>query len=206
MSNATLQNTPNATSQRKWYVLRAKPRSDDLAVRELANAGFQAFSLKSTITRPGYIATEESSVFPGYIFIKCCLEDDQKPALSITPHVSHWINFDGDIINIPDETIYDLKTLISQWKDTGGVWYKFHAGEKVEITMANVTVPGEVLESTKSPYTKVRVLLNFINSQIPAEIPYGMIQQCANNIKPPRRTRGKRRWINKNRPDSRTKP
>ena len=202
MNKAMPQNTPDTPPQHNWYVLRSKPKSDDLAVKELNNAGFQAFSLKSTITLPGSIGTQEASVFPGYIFMRCCLEDGQKPALSITPHISHWINFDGDISNIPDDTIDDLKARSDQWKDTGGVWYKFHEGDKVEITMANVTIPGEVLESARSPHTKVRVLLNFMTNHIPAEIPYEQIQPYTNNMKPPRRTRGKRRWITKNQADA----
>jgi len=191
-----------APTSEKWYVIRTKPRSDNAAVSELTKAGFQAFSAKSTVRKFGSKLSNKSSLFPGYIFLKCSIEDGHKPSLKIAPHASHWINFDGTILAVPDDSISNLKIKIEEWDREGGLWQRFEAGDRVQVAMQNINIAGEIQESTKSPDSKVKVLLQLMDRLIPAQVPYSQIQVSNETHKPPRRTRGRRRWIEGYKPNN----
>jgi len=182
--------------EENWFVLRTTPRGDSAAVSELVNAGYHAFSASAPIQKIGSKCKETSPLFPGYIFLKCNINAHKKPSLEIAPHASQWVNFGGDIFPVPDSSISDLQDQVATLHNSGGIWHEYQAGDEVMVTLNDSTIPGKILETVKSPDSKVRVSLQFINNIVLAEAPYDKIYpKLERQSHPPRRTRGKRRWI-----------
>ncbi len=182
--------------EENWFVLRTTPRGDSAAVNELVNAGYHAFSATVPIHEIGSDSKKNSSLYPGYIFLQCNIDADKKPSLKIAPHVSQWVNFNGDIFPVPNSSISDLQDRVATWHTNGGIWHEYQAGDEVIVALNDSLIPGKVLETVKSPNSKVRVSLQFINNVVLAETPYDKISPKAEESgHPPRRTRGKRRWI-----------
>ena len=192
----TLSNIQEQHHEENWFVIRTTPRGDSAAVSELTSAGYQAFSATAPVQKIGSNSKENSTLFPGYIFLKCNINSDKKPSLEITPHASQWVNFCGDIFSVPDSSISDLQNKVATWQSNGGIWHQYQAGDEVTVAINDCIIPGKVLENAKSPNSKVRVSLQFSNNLVVAEAPYGNIRPTVENRgHPPRRTRGKRRWI-----------
>ncbi len=183
-------------NKEKWFVLRTTPRGDKAAVCEFAKAGFQAFSATAPIHHVGSKLEKHCPLFPGYIFLQCDIDMGSRPSLEIAPHASHWVKCDGEIYPVPDSSIRDIQDHVSTWNTNGGIWHAYQAGDDVIVSVNDSIIPGKVLETVKSPNSKVKVSLQFANNFVSAEAPYDKITpktEIPQHL--PRRTRGKRRWI-----------
>ena len=127
------------------------------------------------------------------------MEGAGKPSLQSAPHVSGWVKFEGVSPAVPDEVVNDLANRVEGINNSGGLWRRFEAGEKVRIVAGKLEGLGEVIESTSSPQSRVRVLMDFMGRLISAQVPWEKLQPVESypeeQIRPPRRTRGRGRWI-----------
>lgn len=190
--------TRSDSPARNWYVIRTEPRAEQKASAELERAGLEVYSprITSMNARGGYA---ETPLFPGYLFLRCDLAEDAPTFKQVAPHVSGWVDFDGIVPSLPNEFVDSLHRRLANIDDQGGLWRRFHRGEKVRVMAGNVQELAEVLEEPKSPQARVRVLMEFMGRLVPAQVPWESLspaeeEQVSNN-RVPRRTRGKGRWI-----------
>jgi transcriptional antiterminator RfaH len=98
---------------RAWYCAKTKPKHDHIASANLRkNLGLEVFSprLRSEQTTiRGVIKNITEPVFPGYVFVRCAMEEhlDQ---IRHTSGISGVINFGGRIPTVPADVIEDLRT------------------------------------------------------------------------------------------------
>ena len=134
------------------------------------------------------------------------MEGAGKPSLQRAPHVSGWVNFEGVSPSVPDEVVSELASRIESINNSGGLWRRFKAGDRVRIVSGKLEGLGEVIESTNSPQSKVRVLMDFMGRLIPAQVPWSSLQPLENyadeQLRRPRRTRGRGRPIRNPKPAS----
>ena len=186
----------------RWYTARTQPRSEFAAAAELERDGFEVYlpKIKAIHPRAGHL---ETSLFPGYLFLRCDRESQDWPTFHQAHHVAGWVNFGGEVPWLPDETVDALKERSDSINQDGGLWHRFEAGEKVQVVSGNLEGIAEVLESAKSPDASVQVLLQFMGRTVRAKIPWKDLRAVAGqspanrqttNARPPRRTRGKGRW------------
>ena len=96
-----------------WYCAKTKPKHDHIAAANLRkNLGLEVFSprLRSEqMTTRGVIKNITEPVFPGYVFVRCALEEhlDQIRHMS---GLSGIVNFGGRIPTVPAEVLEDLRT------------------------------------------------------------------------------------------------
>jgi len=108
-----------------------------------------------------------------------------------------WVEFDGDRPQIPNDVVDELRTKIAEIDDDGGHWTRYKPGQQVRVVSGKMESLAEVLEEPKSPNSRVRVLMSFMGGLVPARVPWEEIQSVTEDqIRPPRRTRGRGRWIN----------
>jgi len=182
----------------RWYVVRTEPRGEYMAASELGRAGFEALlpCVNSPHPRAGH---GDIPLFPGYLFLKCDLEEGAPQLSTVAPHVSGWVRF-GDIVPpLPDEFVPSLTHHLATMSRDGGLWRRFRRGEIVQITAGSVQGLAEVVEEPRSPHDRVRVLLDFMGRLVKAQVPWQSLKPVEDEPNPnqrgPRRTRGHGRWI-----------
>ena len=96
-----------------WYCAKTKPKHDHIAAANLRkNLGLEVFSprLRSEQTTiRGVIKNVTEPVFPGYVFVRCAIEEhlDQ---IRYTSGLSGIVSFGGRIPTVPAEVLEDLRT------------------------------------------------------------------------------------------------
>ncbi len=187
----------------KWFVLRAKPRSEFLAEVELERDEIEVFAplVKKRHARKGLT---KAPLFPGYLFVRCDPEINGWPSFRPGQHVLGWVNFRGEVPWLPDEVISNLKQHCDEMNQVGGMWRQYKPGEIVRVESASIQSFAQVLEDGKTAQSRVKVLLNFLDRMVPAQVSREDIQlvegMSESKSHPPRRTRGRGRWIQGFRP------
>ena len=183
---------------RSWHVIRTEPRSDSLAAAELERGGWQVFAprLKTMRLRPEPV---DSPLFPGYLFVNCDLDQEGVSSFGEAPHVLGWLQFSGLVPSVSDEVINALVQRVEMVNREGSLWTRFRPGQKVRVASRFMNGLGEVVEGTRSPQTKVRVLIEFMGRLVTATVARHDLQPIDGNPylnkRVPRRTRGRGRWV-----------
>jgi transcription antitermination factor NusG len=112
-----------------------------------------------------------------------------------------WVQFDGAVPTVPDEVISELESRLHRINNSGGYWTRFRPGDRVQVASGMLEGLAEVVEESKSPEARVRVMLNFMGRLVPARVPWSDLRPIRDDLapvyeaRPPRRTRGKGRWV-----------
>ena len=183
----------------KWYVARTEPRAEFQAADELTRDGYEIFfpRIKAPANKLGRV---EDPMFPGYLFIKCDPTSGGWPSFGHHHRIVGWVRFDHEIPHLPDGIMDEL---IGRWEiiaAQGGLPRRFPAGEQVRVVSGKIETLAEVLQEAKSPDAKATVLMQFMGRLIQAQVPWKDLRPV-DDYPPqmpalPRRTRGRKRWIN----------
>lgn len=186
----------------RWYAARTKPRSEIVAAEELGRDGFEVF-FPRVITPAPRIGQIDAPLFPGYLFLHCDLEGGRWPSFRQTHHILGWVSFEGKVPSLPDEVISELRERSESINREGGLWRRFRKGDKVRVASSSVEGFAEIIEEAKSPQSKAKVLMQFMGRLVQAQVPWENLQPVEDQPgdyssqvnRPPRRTRGRSRWI-----------
>ena len=189
-----------------WYVIRSKPQSEGLAAASLDGEGLELFFPRVQTPSLGGARTR-IPLFPGYLFVRYDMESEFAPSVRRLPGVLGWVSFDGVAPSVSDEVVAELTRRVDAINGEGGLWTRFGPGDRVRVVTDKLDSLAEVVEDAKSPESRVRVLLQFMGRQVPAEIPWRNLQALHRDSgsneyrRRPRRTRGGGRWIRGARPE-----
>jgi len=180
-----------------WYVVRTGSRAESQAARELEYEGFHVFfpRVRSPLSLGGY---EEIPLFPGYLFLSIEPDSEDWPNFRRSQKVLGWVRFGGEIPCLPSSIIEELRQRIDEINGDGGMWRRYQPGEKVLVVANSMKTNAEVVEGAKSPQARVKVLMQFMGRIVPALVPWSDLRPVENQVetpRPPRRTRGNRRWV-----------
>ena len=179
----------------KWYAARTVPRAEYLAASELRNDGFEIFLplIKSNHPRNG---RADMPLFPGYLFLRCKFGSEEMPSFREAPHVVGWLSFGGVVPSVPDKV---LDSLTNRGEAINNLGRHFRPGDKVFLASNTVQSLAEVVDESKGPEGRVRVLLQFMGRLVSAQVNWQDLQpaerQPSAQSRVPRRTRGRGRWI-----------
>ena len=182
-----------------WYVIRTMSRCERRAAKALEREGVEHYFPRVRITRPpggGAIRP----LFPGYLFVRHDQESPDWPEVQTLPGIIGWLRCDNIVPTVPDVVIEEIDRRVREINGTGGVWDRFEAGDTVLVTSGKLESLAEVLEGPKSPEARVRVLLDFMGRQVPANVPWHDLKPAGEDVvresmRRRRRTRGKGRWV-----------
>jgi len=182
----------------RWYVVRTKPRAEPLAASELERDGIGVFS--PMVKKPDVHAGPGlAPLFPGYIFLRWEPETEGWPYIRSAQHVLGLVNFNGEMPWLPDEAIAELKERCDRLNQQGGIWRRYQSGDRVRVVSSSMQSLAQVVEDGKSPNSRVKVLLEFLDRMVPAQVPRENLQpveeSSESTIHAPRRTRGRGRWL-----------
>ena len=185
----------------RWYAARTRPLAEYVARDNLETAGIEVFLPCAQVPKPRQ-GHQDMPLFPGYLFLHYDLEKLGWSWLSRVPQVAGLVSFEGEAPSLPDDVIDELTHRIEAVNKSGGVSTWFQPGERVRVTVGPTESLAKVVEDAKSPQSRVRVLLEFLGRLVEADVPWKNVQPLGAhrlrgnwNGQPPRRTRGKGRWI-----------
>jgi transcriptional antiterminator RfaH len=101
----------DAEASRRWYVLQCKPRECERAVEQLANQGYQGFvpTIQREVLRRGKRTVVVEPLFPHYIFVQLCTQNDNWAPIRSTRGVAKVLRF-GDLpLAVPDAIVEALQ-------------------------------------------------------------------------------------------------
>ncbi len=197
---------------RCWYAVHTKPNAEYRAARLLREKGLEVFfpQVRSWKPRRGY---RTEPLFPGYLFVRADWEQVSITTVVWTPGVHRVVGFGGRPAVVPAEAIVYIRQQAERLDAEGGLRpHRFRPGERVRF----VAGPFQGLEAVFEGYLhapdRVRVLLDFLGRANRADVPVAHLEpasrpgapsQFPSRSRPPRRTRGRGRWIKGWRPDER---
>lgn len=185
---------------RRWYVVRTKPNSDNLAGSMLRREGLETFVPHVDTPVEGNQRRRRIPLFPGYLFLRCDVEGEDMPEVSRLPGVLGWVRFGSEVPSISDDEVLHLKSKVAELDSHGGLWEKFEVGQTVQVSHGKVDGLATVLDSPSSPESRVKILLEFMGRQLQTQVPWLSLSAVSANDDGQRqarrrRTRGRGRWI-----------
>lgn len=185
----------------QWHAVRTNPLGEYLAANGLKRNGLQVFfpCIRTRQPRPG---RQDTPLFPGYLFLRCNLDEEGWPALYDVPQVLGLVQFEGVSPPIPDEVIDALAKQVEVNNEARGPGARLVAGQLVRVVSGNLESLAEVVVEPKSQQARVRVLLEFLGRMVLAQVPREDVwpmdpweSWTSPRHRSPRRTRGRGRWI-----------
>lgn len=168
----------------------------------LEKLGFEVFlpSVQTPHPRRGH---GDVPLFPGYLFVRC---DPQAGGLYAWHPMTHLINlvtFEGNSPPVRDEVVENLQRRVEAMNKSGGLGACFRPGDWVQVRLGPEERLGRVVTEPKPPRERVRVLVEFLGRLVRAEVRLRDVWAAKNREpagnwpsgRPPRRTRGRGRWI-----------
>lgn len=123
----------SATQQpaKAWYLVQCKPRQDSRAEEHLQRQGFTCYRPKLTheVLHRGKVQHVDSSLFPGYVFLRLSHDEDWGPLRS-TRGVSRIVRFGAHAAVIPDHLLQELKNHEQNFKPAKPL----ARGDRIRIT------------------------------------------------------------------------
>ena len=151
-----------------WYLVKTKPRMEEIAEINLKNQSIEYFLPKFTCGK-----REGKVIFPGYIFIKP-KKGDTFQSIRSTKGVSDFVRFDMAFAKVSDEKIDDLKKLVDVINDRMDQVNRLQKGEEVFIKSGPFKDFNAIFEKYEADQSVI-VLINFLRYQQRVKIQSEMI-------------------------------
>ena len=163
-----------------WYVLRSKPRKEDVVYRQVRNQGFEVYYPRLKITPVNPRSRKVKPYFPGYMFIQIEVEDVGLSLFQWMPHTLGLVCIGDEPAIVPDHILNEIKKRVDQITEAGGELFKGLA-PGVTVLISDGPFAGyEAIFDTRIPGSeRVRVLLQLLNDKrlIPLELHAGQVSR-----------------------------
>jgi transcriptional antiterminator RfaH len=143
---------------RNWYLIKTKPRQENIAIKNLENQKYSTYCPIVTINNKQVV------LFPGYIFILLDKKTDNWSPIRSTKGVVNFIRFGVIFAQVPNNVIEFIKAneliTIEKLKNLNN----FKAGDKVQITDGVFKNCLAIFNSYKSD-ERVILLMNILGQE-----------------------------------------
>ena len=143
---------------RNWYLIKTKPRQENVAIKNLENQEYSTYCPIATINNRNVV------LFPGYLFIHLDKKTENWSPILSTKGVVNFVRFGLYFAQVPDNVIEFIKAnkLISLEKLKN--LDKFKPGDKVQITDGVFKNCVAIFKSFKAD-DRVMLLMNILGQQ-----------------------------------------
>ena len=152
-----------------WYLVKTKPRMEEMAEMNLTNQNIEYFLARFTCGK-----REGKVIFPGYVFIKPKTTDTFQSIRS-TRGISDFVRFEMAFANASDATIEKLKELVDIMNDRMDQTNLYQKGEEVVIKSGPFKDFNGIFEKYDADKSAI-VLINFLRHQQRVKIKAEMIK------------------------------
>ena len=143
---------------RNWYLIKTKPRQENVAIKNLENQEYTTYCATVTINNKHIV------LFPGYIFIHLDNKKENWSPIRSTKGVLNFVRFGLNFAQVPDNVIEFIKANQLINKEKLKNLNKFKTGDKVQITDGVFKNCVAIFKSSKSE-DRVILLLNLLGQQ-----------------------------------------
>ena len=143
---------------KNWYLIKSKPRQEDIAVNNLENQNYCTYCPKSVINK------KEVVLFPGYIFIQLDKKTQDWIPIRSTKGVSNFVRFGLNFAKVPNSVIEFIKSNELNTKDKMINLNNYKLGDNVQITEGVFKNCVAIFKSFK-PNDRVMLLINLLGQQ-----------------------------------------
>lgn len=118
-----------------WYAVHVKHLHESVVATALRNKGYEEFLPRYSTRRRWSDRWKELRLplFPGYLFVKCNLNDEKQSKILTTPGVIRILGCSGAPIQIPDDQVESIRLLTSS-NVALGPWPFLTIGQEVTLT------------------------------------------------------------------------
>ena len=143
---------------RNWYLIKTKPRQENVAIKNLENQEYSTYCPTVTINNK-YVV-----LFPGYIFIHLDKKNENWSPIRSTKGVVNFVRFGLNFAQVPDNVIKFLKANELINKEKFNNLNRLKSGDKIQITDGVFKNCVAIFKSSK-PQERVLVLMNILGQQ-----------------------------------------
>lgn len=161
-----------------WYCLHTKPRKEHQVEDILRHRGITTYlPMRREVKKRRLVATDEP-LFPRYLFAQVDLPLVGISAVVYTPGLTNMVHFCGEPAIVDPEIIDSLQRRVQH--GTGPEIYgRFTAGERVHVKAGPCRDIEAVFDSRLSGTGRVRILLQLLGRQTPAEVDERWLEKIA---------------------------
>ncbi|WFE68775.1 transcriptional activator RfaH [Thiomicrospira sp. R3] len=107
----------------RWYLIMTKPKQDALAEQNLTQQGYQVYSPKIKLQTPcrGKMRPQIHPLFPRYLFIQLCDENQNWAPIRSTKGVWQIVRFGNHLPTLDDAIIGQIQKQEAQQLETQGL-------------------------------------------------------------------------------------
>ena len=155
------------SQKRLWYAVKAKPRQESLALKNLSDQDFEAYLPYITLSKrkQGKWQRVREVLFPGYLFIHVDTATQAIAPVRSTPGVSGMVRFGNILLPIGDALIEHIKRQEAALDgETPKPAPRFQPGDKLTIVdgpFAGLTAAFTMPRSSD----RVMVLINILGGE-----------------------------------------
>jgi transcriptional antiterminator RfaH len=143
---------------RNWYLIKIKPRQENIAIKNLENQKYSTYCPTVTINNKHII------LFPGYLFIYLDKNKEDWSPIRSTKGVVNFVRFGLNFAQVPDTVIKFLKANQLINKEKLKNLNRFKPGDKVQIIDGVFKNCVAIFKSSK-PEKRVILLMNLLGQQ-----------------------------------------
>ena len=143
---------------RNWYLIKTKPRQENVAIKNLENQEYSTYCPTVTINNKHIV------LFPGYLFIHLDKKKENWSPIRSTKGVVNFVRFGLNFAQVPDTVIEFLKANQLINKEKLKNLNKFKSGDKVLIKDGVFKNCVAIFKSSKSE-ERVILLMNILGQQ-----------------------------------------
>ncbi len=162
-----------------WYVLRSKPRKEEVLWRQAHANGFEVFFLRLRVHPVNPRSKKFKPYFPGYMFVRIDIEAVGKSTFQWMPHAVGLVSFGGEPASVLDNLIHAIRKRVDQINEAGGeVFDGLKQGEPVRISNGPFVGYEAIFDARLPGSERVRVLIQMLSDrQLPVELNAGQIER-----------------------------
>jgi transcription elongation factor/antiterminator RfaH len=154
---------------KQWYALHSKPKQETLAVTLLTGAGIEVFFPQTPVHKQHGKPPVLEPFFPGYLFGHLDPDRAEIRLASYTRGILYVVGYGSEPYPVPDELILYIQQRLARRR--GQVdREQFHHGERVIISNGPLRGAEAIFDRHLSGTGRVRVLINILTRQCPAEV------------------------------------
>jgi transcriptional antiterminator RfaH len=143
---------------KNWYLIKTKPRQENVAMKNLENQEYSTYCPTVTINNKSIV------LFPGYLFIYLDKKKENWSPIRSTKGVVNFVRFGLNFALVPDTVIEFLKANQLINKEKLKNLNKFKLGDKVLIKDGVFKNCVAIFKSSKSE-ERVILLMNLLGQQ-----------------------------------------
>jgi transcription antitermination factor NusG len=159
----------------RWRVLYTRPRYEKKIFAQLAEMHVTAYlplreEIRYWSDRRKIV---ETPLFLGYVFVKV-VERERMAALEI-PGAIKYVSFGGKLAEVSEETIEDLRIMMTRPRDVRLEETTLRLGQKVHVQAGPLMgMSGNLVEFRGS--TRVAIMIESINRMVSIEVPISYLK------------------------------